>query len=90
MSIAATGFIVGSLVGVIYMNVLRRKGLLKKRSEDYREVYTLEDYESENEIPHAESIDKLTVQISLVLLVYFLVFLLMYGVENLSLGDFGT
>lgn len=90
LSIAAAGFIVGSLLGVVYMNVLRRRGLLKKRTDNYREVYTLEDYESENEIPHSESIDKLTVQIGLVLLVYFLVFLLMYGVENLDLGSFGT
>ena len=90
LSIAAAGFIVGSLVGVIYMNVLRKKGLLKKKSGDYKEVYTLEDYESENEIPHAESIDKLTVQVSLVLLVYFLVYLLMFGIEKLDLGQFGT
>ena len=90
LSIAATGFIVGSLVGVIYMNILRRKGKLKMKGDSYREVYTLEDYESENEIPHAESIDKLTVQISLVLMVYFLVFLLMFGVEKLDLGNFGT
>lgn len=90
LSIAATGFIVGSLVGVVYMNVLRRKGKLSQKQADYREAYTLQDYESENEIPHAESIDKLTVQISLVLLVYFLVFLLMYGIEQLDLGPFGT
>lgn len=90
LSIAATGFIVGSVVGVIYMNVLRRKGRLNMKSGDYKEVYTLEDYESENEIPHAESIDKLTVQISLVLLVYALVFLLMWGIESLDLGNFGT
>lgn len=89
LSIAAAGFIVGSLVGVVYMNRLRRKGVLKVESGDFKEVYTLEDYESENEIPHAESIDKLTVQICLVLLVYFLVFLLMMGVERLDMGAFG-
>ena len=90
LSIAATGFIVGSLVGVIYMNILRRKGRLKRQAGDYKEEYTLSDYQSDNEIPHAESIDKLTVQISLVMLVYALVFLLMYGVEQLDLGNFGT
>lgn len=90
LSIATAGFIVGSLVGVVYMNILRRKGRLKLKAGDYKEVYTLEDYESENEIPHAESIDKLTVQICLVLLVYFFVFLLMLGVEQLDLGTFGT
>ena len=90
LSIAATGFIVGSIVGVVYMNILRKKGRLNMKSGDYKEVYTLADYESENEIPHAESIDKLTVQICLVLLVYFLVYLLMSGIESLDLGEFGT
>lgn len=90
LSIAATGFIVGSLVGVVYMNVLRRKGKLKMKGADFKEEYTLADYESKNEIPHAESIDKMSVQVSLVLMVYCLVFLLMWGVEQLDLGDFGT
>ena len=90
LSIAAMGFIVGSLVGVIYMNVLRKKGKLKVADTSYVEHYTLEDYESEGEIPHSESIDKLTVQICLVLLVYGLVFLLMYGIQQLELGDFGV
>jgi ESS family glutamate:Na+ symporter len=90
LSIAATGFILGSLIGVVYMNILRRKGRLTMKAGDYKEEYTLADYESENEIPHAESIDKMTVQVSLVLLVYSVVFLFMYGVQQLDLGDFGT
>ena len=46
--------------------------------------------EGKGEIPDAESIDKLTVQLSLVLLVYGLVFLLMYGIQQLDLGQFGV
>lgn len=90
LSIAAIGFLVGSVIGVIYMNVLRKRSLLKNKKGDFKEAYTLQDYESENEIPNTESIDKLSVQVCLVLLVYFLVFLLMYGIEKANLGDFGT
>ena len=90
LSIAAIGFIVGSLVGVIYMNILRRRDKLKIREGVVTEHYTLADYESEGEIPHSESIDKLTVQLCLVLLVYALVFLLMYGFQQLDLGNFGV
>ncbi len=71
------------------MNILRRKGKLRIKSANFKEVYTLEDYESENEIPHAESIDKMSVQLSLVLLVYAIVFLFMYGVQSLDMGTFG-
>lgn len=90
LSIAAMGFIVGSLVGVVFMNFLRRRRRLSVRQGDRVERYTLADYQSEGEIPHSESIDKLTVQLCLVLLVYGLVFLLMYGIQSLDLGDFGT
>lgn len=90
LSIAAMGFIVGSLVGVVFMNLLRRRRRLSVRQGDRVERYTLADYQSEGEIPHSESIDKLTVQFCLVLLVYGLVFLLMYGIQSLDLGDFGT
>ena len=69
------------------MNILRRKGKLRRKTENYKEVNTLRDYESENEIPNTESIDKLTVQICLVLLVYFLVFLLMYGIVRIDAVD---
>ena len=90
LSIAAIGFIVGSLVGVVYMNILRRKGKLKVTANAENQANTLADYESTGEIPHSESIDKMTVQLSLVLLVYGLVFLLMYGVQQLDLGQFGV
>lgn len=90
LSIAAIGFLVGSVVGVIYMNILRKRGQLKAKTADYKEVYTLRDYESDNEIPNTESVDKLTIQVCLVLLVYSCVFLLMYGVQQMDLGQFGT
>lgn len=90
LAIAAIGFIVGSLVAVIYMNILRRQGKLRVKKGNYKEEYTLQDYESKGEIPHAESIDKLTVQVCLVMLVYALVFALMWGIDKLDMGNFGT
>ena len=89
LSIAAMGFIVGSLVGVIYMNFLRRKGMLSRKKIADAQVNKLEDYEGENEIPDAESIDKLSVQICMVLFVYFLVYLFTNWIQGMELGDFG-
>ena len=90
LSIAATGFIVGSVIGVIYMNVLRRKGKLSAKKITEAQVNKLEDYEGHNEIPDAESIDKLSVQICMVLFVYFLVYLFTNWIQNMELGNFGT
>ena len=90
LSIAATGFIVGSVVGVIYMNILRRKGALSRKKLAEAQVNKLEDYEGKGEIPDAESIDKLSVQVCMVLFVYFLVFLFTRWIQGMDLGDFGT
>ncbi len=90
LSIAATGFIVGSVVGVIYMNILRRKGVLSRKKLAEAQVNKLEDYEGKGEIPDAESIDKLSVQICMVLFVYFLVFLFTKWIQGMDLGNFGT
>ena len=89
LSIAATGFVVGSVVGVIYMNILRRKGIVSKKKIDEAQVNKLEDYESKGEIPDAESIDKLSVQICMVLFVYFLVYLFTNWIQGMELGKFG-
>lgn len=90
LSIAAMGFIVGSLIGVIYMNILRRKGKLSSKKIEAAQVNKLEDYEGKGEIPDAESIDKLSVQICMVLFVYFLVYLFTDWIQGMDLGDFGT
>ncbi len=89
LSIAATGFIVGSVIGVIYMNYLRRKGRLSSKKISDAQVNKLEDYEGKNEIPDAESIDKLSVQICMVLFVYFLVYLFTNWIQGMDLGNFG-
>jgi ESS family glutamate:Na+ symporter len=89
LSIAATGFIVGSVIGVIYMNYLRRKGRLSSKKISDAQVNKLEDYEGKNEIPDAESIDKLSVQICMVLFVYFLVYLFTNWIQGVDLGNFG-
>ena len=46
--------------------------------------------QSEDEIPDSESIDKLSIQICLVLMVYFFVFLFVNWIQGMELGDFGT
>ena len=77
LTIATLGFIVSSVVGVIYMNILRKKGKLKIAGEDVRVEEKLDDYVSEGEIPVTESVDKFTINVSLVLVVYAVVYAIM-------------
>jgi ESS family glutamate:Na+ symporter len=87
LSIAAIGFIVGSVVGVVYMNILRKKGKLTIVSDKQGIKTTMEDYETDNDIPHSESVDKLTITLSMIFVVYLFVYLFMMAMNSLHLGN---
>ncbi len=86
LTIATVGFIAASVVGVTYMNILRKKGKLKLRGGEGLKD-TLEDYVSEGEIPVTESVDKFTINFCMVFLVYALAYIIMRTVNiNLIWG----
>lgn len=77
LSIAAIGFFVASIVGVVYLNILRKRGKLRVVESRDSAVGELKDYVGENEIPNTESVDKFTINIGLVVLIYGIVYLIM-------------
>ncbi|MCD8205056.1 MAG: hypothetical protein LUD29_00365 [Clostridia bacterium] len=84
LTIAALGFLVACIGGVIYVNILKRRGKIKVTTKE--EANTLADYEGSDEIPIVSSLDKFTVQIAIVLAIYGLSYLLMWAV-CLPFGD---
>ncbi|MDD3920784.1 MAG: hypothetical protein PHO41_06420 [Eubacteriales bacterium] len=77
LSIAAAGYLSACVVGVIYLNVMKRKGSIKTQTVDpVSGSVTVDTFQDENEIPIEESVDKLSVQVALVLIVYLIAFLL--------------
>jgi len=80
LAIAAMGFVVSGIGGVIYLNIMKVKGRIKPYilNPDEAEEETAEYVKSKNEIALTESLDKMTVQISLVVLTYIAAFGLMY------------
>ena len=74
LSIATLGFICACIPGVLYINYLAKKGIVK-RVDNTLEKTKLMDIEDENEIPECESVDKLTIQICFVGLIYLLTYL---------------
>jgi ESS family glutamate:Na+ symporter len=85
LTIAALGFISASLGGVVHHNILRKKGKIsvKKRQEG---VISSEQIQSADESPMQESIDKMTIQIALIALSYFLAYVLMHILGNILPG----
>ena len=94
LSIAAIGFLVACIVGVIYLNILRKQGKLElqsKRKEIANELNS--DIYVENEAPLNDSVDKFTVQLAFVFGVYLITYLVILGLSTLSvnyLGNFGV
>lgn len=93
LTVAAMGFIASSIGGVIYLNRLRRKGIIQSSAEYQEESIESDQLFNKDEIPMADSIDKFTVQLALVFGSYMMAYLFMKGVNSLIeadvLGQFG-
>lgn len=84
LSIAAMGYLSACVVGVIYLNYLRKKGKFQTvKTKNYSETLDPDYFHSKKEIPISESIDKFSIQIALVLLVYLVTYLVSLGITNL-------
>ena len=93
LAIAAIGFLVACLVGVIYLNILKRKGKLTLQEKRIADNKLDTNIYAEDEAPLSESVDKLTIQFGFVIGIYIITYLLILGLSTLSvnyLGNFGV
>jgi ESS family glutamate:Na+ symporter len=86
LSIAAAGYLSACVVGVIYLNVVCRKIDFKKELETISGHEPVDVFEDENEIPISESVDRLSVQVALVIISYVLAYALALGLQKLILA----
>ena len=82
LTIAALGFLSASIGGVFHLNLLKRKGKIGKKSSEFRHSHI----EGDNEIPMQESIDKMTVQIALIIVTYMIAYFFMTLLSKLIPG----
>lgn len=95
LSLAAAGYLCACIVGVIYLNVYDKKGKLKRlnNGDDISGSVTIDTFQDKNEIPIAESVDKLSIQATLVIIIYLITYLVTRGITALisavapGLGD---
>lgn len=94
LAIAAVGFLVACVVGVIYLNYLKRSGKILIADKDDNLIIsgsvTVEQFQDENEIPISESIDRLSINVAIVLVIYALTYLVSFALTQLlaSIGGF--
>lgn len=84
LSLAAMGYLCACVVGVIFLNIYNKKGTIRRPVD--REIVsgsvTVDTFQDENEIPISESVDKLSVQAALIVLVYLLTYLVTLGITS--------
>ena len=85
LTIAALGFLSASLGGVAHLYILKKKGYTMDRGSGDGEIVAA-SIQAENEIPMQESMDKITVQLALIALAYFIAQLLMIGLGKILPG----
>jgi len=90
LTVAAMGFVSAGLGGVVYLQRMKKKGQIKSLllNADEMEDLSAESITEKGEIPLSESLDKLTVQIGLVVFTYMAAYAVMYLV-SLGLDQLG-
>ncbi len=85
LAIAAMGFLSAAIGGVVHLNIRKSSGKLIKSARndggDYHEAV-----EADDEIPMQESVDKMTIQISFIIIAYVIAYAIMYLLGNLLPG----
>jgi len=74
LTVAALGFMSAAIGGVIHLNILKKKGKITVAEEEGAESMSAEQIQSPDEIPMNGSIDKMTIQIAIILAVYMMAF----------------
>ncbi|MDI9421900.1 MAG: sodium:glutamate symporter [Bacillota bacterium] len=84
LTIAASGYLVACIVGVAYLNWLVRTGKAKvQHYDEVEESMSVDKFQDRNEIPVSESIDRFSMQVTLVLIVYLITYLVLHGLSAL-------
>ena len=83
LTIAALGFLSASIGGVIYLNILKKKGKITVDESKIYDAMNNELVENSDEIPSNGSMDKMTVQIGLIVLVYTITYALLFLLSSL-------
>ncbi len=83
LAIAAAGYLCACIIGVIYLNYLARKRKLNTVAHDeISGSVSIDAFEDKGEIPIAESVDRFSMQIALVLIVYLATYFITLGITS--------
>ncbi len=80
LSIAASGYLVACVVGVVVLNILVKRGKIRRiEHEEISGSVTVDTFQDQGEMPLSESLDRFSMQAALVIFTYLLTYLLIRG-----------
>ena len=82
LAIAAAGYICACIVGVIMLNVISKRRKVSKPTKLSDDDLTIGFFQDKNELPVADSVDRLSMQVCMVLVTYFATYLIIRGVTS--------
>ena len=83
LSLAFAGYLCACVVGILIANYLRRKGKFQSiDSEAHEQSLTVDYFQEKNEVPVSDSLDKLSIQLAMVLVIYFATYLVTWGLTS--------
>ena len=86
LTVSSVGFIACSIGGVIFLNIMRKKGNPKATSrigEDVVEEIKVEDFAGPDDVPMSDSLDKLTIECAVVFITYAIAFAFTFVLSKL-------
>ena len=87
LSLAAAGYLTACLVGIWYtQRVIKKRGAEKKDVKIVSGSVVTEVFQEENEVPLDESVDRLSLQIALIMITYLITFLITHWVTSAIAG----
>ena len=91
LAVAACGYIIACTIGVVILNILRSKGKFTLRGEAKAEEVSVSYFQGEDELPVSDSIDRLSIKLSLVFVVYLITYFVTVGLtglmDSIGLGE---
>ncbi|MDP4089412.1 MAG: sodium:glutamate symporter [Bacillota bacterium] len=84
LSIAAMGYLVACVVGIAYLNIMKKRGVIHGGSTGTNhDTVIVEEFESKDEPPVSESVDRLSIQFALIFVIYLFTYLVTLGIVDL-------
>ena len=82
LAIAAAGYLCACVVGVILLNMLAKRGHVQAARKDSDDDLAVGFFQDKNELPVSDSVDRLSMQLALVLITYLITYLVTKGLTG--------